>query len=89
MGSYITPDEISLTPEPNTPFLQLYFDQAIRVTYRTPRINNQSILQLSNDHALIDTVGNLLTPLSMTIHGAWSSRRIADTLPFDYEPEEN
>lgn len=86
-GKFISAEKMSLISDVNTPFLQLSFDEDIQITYRTPRSDNQSILELNDNYALIDSLGNLLSPLSMTIHGTWSSKRIADTLPFDYKPE--
>ncbi len=35
----------------------------------------------------VDKFGNIVKPYSVTFRGFWATRRLADTLPFDYQPE--
>jgi hypothetical protein len=40
-----------------------------------------SLIELKSPYALIDSMGNLLNPLSVEVSGAWAKQRIAELLP--------
>jgi len=40
-----------------------------------------SIISLKNSYAIIDSLGNLLNPLSLEVSGGWAKSRIANLLP--------
>ena len=62
---------------------KFYFDGTLRIVYRKKHVN---YISLEKKYALIDRLGNLLTPLAITKSGEWYNERIADLLPWDYHP---
>lgn len=64
---------------------KVYFDKKLWVTYKD---KSTSAIEMNHDFALIDQLGNLISPLSITKSGDWYEERIADLLPWDYYPNE-
>jgi hypothetical protein len=54
------------------------------VVYKEKKI---SYISLNQDYALIDNLGNLITPLAITKSGDWYNERIAELLPMNYSPK--
>lgn len=46
-----------------------------------------SVVVMRQRTILVDKYGNLVKPFSVSFRGFWATRRLADTLPFDYQPE--
>ncbi len=46
-----------------------------------------SIVRFNQRPIQVDSNGNLIDPLSVGFHAYWATCRLADTLPFDYQPE--
>ncbi len=67
---------------------KLQFPHYIRVVYKK-RVKDSSWLRLNAEYALFDSLGYLHTPSAFTKYGYWTEARIADLLPFDYQPPEN
>lgn len=44
-------------------------------------VNSASIVRLNKSYALIDSLGNLLDPLSLDVAGRWMKSRVAELLP--------
>ena len=63
----------------------VYFRDKIWVIYGE---NKTGAIELNHDFALIDQLGNLISPFSITKSGDWYDERIADLLPWDYFPPE-
>jgi hypothetical protein len=51
------------------------------------RSSFSSVVSIKHRPILTDKNGNLVQPLSVAFDGFWSTRRLADRLPFDYQPE--
>lgn len=64
---------------------RLAFDDSIFVTYKK---KVTSILTMLVPETLVDIHGNLADPHAVINEGYWATLRVADQLPFDYEPEE-
>ncbi|MCP3683825.1 MAG: carboxypeptidase-like regulatory domain-containing protein [bacterium] len=62
------------------------FDNYLRVQYR--RKENVSYIGLVGGSTTIDKNGWLYEPFSVAISGKWSEYRVADLLPYEYDPEE-
>lgn len=60
---------------------RLEFSGWVQVDYlgRAPR--QQSHMALTSPYALVDKEGNLISPLSVVVKGAWGRYRMADVLP--------
>ena len=58
----------------------------MKIDYKGRLPNPSSIIRLTDEYALIDSLGNLLTPLALTVYGTCANHRVADTLPSDYQP---
>jgi len=55
-----------------------------------PDLNSEpieSILELNEPFAEVDSLGNILTGYSITIRGDWTKGRFSNMLPLDYKPE--
>ncbi len=48
---------------------------------------SSSIVSIRQKSIVVDKFGNLVKPYSVAFRGFWATRRLADTLPFDYQPE--
>jgi hypothetical protein len=48
-----------------------------------------SIISIRQRPIVADKFGNLVKPYSVAFRGFWATRRLADTLPFDYLPPES
>ncbi len=46
-----------------------------------------SIVRVKDRPLLVDRAGNVVRPFSVVLNGYWGTRRLADSLPFDYEPD--
>lgn len=44
-------------------------------------LKSVSIISMKNSYAIIDSLGNLLNPLSLEVSGTWAKNRIANLLP--------
>ena len=62
---------------------KVFFKDELWITFKD---KNTSAIQMNHDFALIDQLGNLISPLSITKSGDWYNERIADLLPWDYQP---
>jgi hypothetical protein len=88
----IDQNKISLSPKDSlNPVRHLKFDNYLGVicTQKRNKYNKawQSVLELNQPEAEIDSSGNLLTGYALTIYGDWTDLRMADFLPLDYQPE--
>lgn len=45
------------------------------------------LVKLNNDYFFVDSYGNLLDPLSISLAGNWDQYRVGALLPFNYRPE--
>ncbi|MFC1493398.1 carboxypeptidase-like regulatory domain-containing protein [candidate division KSB1 bacterium] len=63
----------------------LKFDELLDVSYRNDK--NRSVLKLNNGYAYFNSNGQLRDPYSVTVTGEWANRKLADLLPFEYNPE--
>jgi hypothetical protein len=61
----------------------IVFNNKIWITFGK---NKTGAIELNHDFALIDQLGNLISPLSISKSGDWYNERIADLLPWDYSP---
>ncbi len=50
--------------------------------------DESEIVKLNNDYFFVDSYGNLLDPLSISLAGSWGDYRVSALLPFNYHPEE-
>jgi hypothetical protein len=63
-------------------YLRLKFEGYLKVIYEEDF--GESYLKLMGDHALLDTLGNILDPFSIRKYGKWANMGVADLLPLDY-----
>ncbi len=63
----------------------LKYDELLEVSYRNDK--NRSILRLNNGSAFFNHKGQLRDPYSVTVTGEWARRKIAEMLPYEYNPE--
>jgi hypothetical protein len=68
-------------------YKKLYYRGMMRVAYSPENIHVPSIVNFQSDYVIIDTLGNVLTPQSVSWGGDWYDRRVADLLPMDYIPD--
>jgi hypothetical protein len=47
-----------------------------------------SIVRFKERPLFVDRSGNLAKQFSVVLNGYWGTRRLADSLPFDYAPQE-
>lgn len=80
-GHYVDPQELLLMSGIDMPVRKLIFPDYLRIEYGGKFQYNGSIINLREEYALIDTIGNLLNPLSLEISGFWAQKRIAELLP--------
>ncbi|HKJ30767.1 MAG TPA: carboxypeptidase-like regulatory domain-containing protein [Balneolales bacterium] len=45
------------------------------------------IMKTNQDYFFVDSNGDLLNPLSVSLSGAWSNNRLSSLLPFNYHPK--
>jgi len=48
-----------------------------------------SWIKLNQSPVVINTQGHLYNPLDVTTHGEWANERVADLLPWDYQPTDS
>lgn len=63
-----------------------HFDNFLCCVYKR---RYTSWLELLTDYVQIDTLGNCYDELELIKSGLWEKARMADVLPFDYEPDKN
>jgi hypothetical protein len=88
---YVKADMVHLNLVKNSSLLKMSFEQYIGFD-EFLRIDSDlfdaphtcSMLRLDRDYALIDSLGNIYGPI--TKRGAWADERMADLLPYDYDP---
>jgi hypothetical protein len=85
-GNLMQPDELLLQADVLRGGLRLSFRGTFRIEYRKTIPPSVSYLKLTGDHARIDSAGNLLTPFSLLVGGAWARDRLADQLPLEWVP---
>lgn len=70
---------------------KFHFNNYLGVSYTGyPDLNSEpieSILELNEPFAEVDSLGNILTGYSITIRGDWTKGRFSNMLPLDYKPE--
>ena len=88
---YVTADMVHRDLIKNSSLLKMSFekyigfDEFLRIDsdlFDAP--HTSSMLRLDRDYVLIDSLGNIYGPI--TKRGAWSDERLADLLPYDYDP---
>ncbi|HMI01649.1 MAG TPA: carboxypeptidase-like regulatory domain-containing protein, partial [Pedobacter sp.] len=80
----VVPYENIVTATASESNYRLSFDDSIFVTYKKKAT---SILTMLVPETLVDIHGNLADPHAVISEGYWATLRVADQLPFDYEPE--
>ena len=65
-------------------YKEFYLDDYLKVSYGIGRSYSKSIIKLRQNHIVIDTLGNVLTPDKIERAGKWHEDRVADTLPMEY-----
>jgi len=86
LSGLITSDMIYLVPDEGTSYLQLAFNEDLKVVYQHG-LGRTSTIRLEESIALIDSFGNNHSPRAITTFGDWAQRRMVETLPLDYLPE--
>lgn len=66
---------------------KLSFEGIMQVVYTKGRRQQISLMELEQPVVTIYTNGLMENPLKMITQGYWSTQRVADLLPTDYEPE--
>lgn len=98
LGSQIEGIDIAIVANPDFSSYQIDFSaDDIRVDRRDQfrgektsvqvRSSFSSVVSIKHRPILTDKNGNLVQPLSVAFDGFWSTRRLADRLPFDYRPD--
>ena len=81
----VVPYENMVTATASASNYRLAFDDSIFVTYKK---KSTSILTMLVPETFVDSHGNLSDPHAVISEGYWATLRVADQLPFDYQPEE-
>ena len=80
LGHDIAPEELLVHPAKGTAAWSLRFEGylLVRSSSNPPSV---SLLELAGPAAEVDSLGNLLDPLSVLVSGDWATQRIAELLP--------
>ena len=82
---YVSVDNLKCEQIENSSLLKISFDYFLGIDYyRFGYPEMSSMLRLDQGYAYIDSLGNIYGPI--TKRGAWSEERLADLLPYDYNP---
>jgi hypothetical protein len=80
-GTFITSDELHVTPDPLAGVFQMSFGGWIRIDYRGHFPGTRNLLTLHVPSVRVDSDGNVLTRYGVESGGAWSKCGVADLLP--------
>lgn len=80
-GHLVNPKDLILTNEPIPHFKRISFIDDLRVEYHYKINRYTSLIRLNENRPLIDTLGNLLNPLSLEVSGYWAQKRVSELLP--------
>ncbi len=89
-GHRVSPDQLNLEPMTGTPFKTLQFPDHLRIDYGHPGLgltlfsvdlSSASIITLPHSFTMIDSLGNVIDPLSIELSGRWEKNRLAELLP--------
>ena len=69
-------------------YKKFYLTDYLKIWYSPRELFPPSIIKFELNYIMIDTLGNVLTPWSVKHSGAWYKKRIADTLPMEYMPNQ-
>jgi hypothetical protein len=76
--------------------MYLKFPSTLKIIYSDPLLTDMenyekqhSLITLEKDSVLIDIYGRYHESFMIKMSGHWAKERLADTLPYEYEPEEN
>ncbi len=76
--------------------MYLKFPSTLKIIYSDPLLTDMenyekqhSFITLEKDSVLIDIYGRYYESFMIKMSGHWAKERLADTLPYEYEPEEN
>jgi len=85
---YLSPDTLGLQKFHFDDYLYcLYMKNKLSIFELLPKY--RSWLELLTDYVQIDSLGNCYDELEIIKRGFWGKARMADVLPFDYEPSKN
>ena len=85
-GFEVNPDTL-LAPAGVPHERRLSFPDMLQIVYYHNRKIQISLIQMDQPSVLVYTNGLLADPLRVTTYGYWSSQRVAEMLPTDYEPD--
>jgi hypothetical protein len=86
MGFEMNPD--TLLSQSDVAFeKKLAFPYLLQIVYGHGRARQYSVIEMSGPEAMVFSNGLMVNPLAIWTYGYWSSQRVADMLPMDYEPE--
>jgi hypothetical protein len=92
----IPKESINILPISGKNFFEISFGTSfIKITFLPKVINNRyygrlfSLLELPDNKITVSGNGEPVDPDKILIHGFWGTLRLADTLPIEYENEEN
>ena len=88
-----TNNYLSLADIPTEMYLR--FPNSLRIRYSDPNISDiknmpirQSFISLQKDSVLIDIHGRYYESLMIKTSGYWAKERLADQLPYEYNPDQ-
>lgn len=84
-GKYLSPEKLLVVSEVSSPLKKFYINGCYKVKYKG-YMNTFSIMCPIKKYALIDRYGNVVNPVAVETAGAWTTARISDLLPDNYEP---
>lgn len=84
---HVTRDILDCREVANSSLLRISFSHFVGFDYfHYSGALETRMLRLDQGYAYIDTLGNIYGPI--TKRGIWSKERLADLLPYDYNPNE-
>lgn len=88
MGKVLSTDELQVALDDATQFFRWESDDWMRVIYGVDQLDrqNSSFIRLPEGYTLFDRFGVCMIKYSIELKGHWTLKRMADTLPFDYQP---
>ncbi len=76
--------------------MYLKFPSTLKIIYSDPLLTDMenyekqhSFITLEKDSVLIDIYGRYYESFMIKMSGRWAKERLADTLPYEYKPDEN
>ena len=82
----LSPDALTIIPEDSSQYVKVYLTKPLDIEYGSG-IPMTSTLRAKKEYILTDSLGNIFNERSVSWIGYWGTQRLADTLPWNYTPD--